>query len=462
MAKNRYKDTAPHRLIEGRMRVLEAVNRKLYRVEIWALNDRTTGNNWRFINLEAHLKEFQDIPILTAYLKNGRVIGDGHNYEVKVDPRTGKEYASFTAPEAERIVGWVPKDANIRLEKKDGTSWIVVTGYLWSWYSHELVEKIVRQGDGSPINVSIEALVTKEHKDGDVDVEEEYIVLGITVLGDGVAPAVAGANIQSLAALRDGMKKEILKAASYCETQPHKHETDKGVTKMPITPKVLKKLGENFSGYTCVGASDDRARVALLSENGTPFGYSYQESDKGTVIQERIREASARVIFAFDGAEVEAPLETVMERENARVRQLEADLKAAKSAEEKLSGQVETMQAREKARRLQAAKDAIKAELALRNENRSDDRRFSTELCKELGKRVENNEFTDMEDKDGNWTGEQAVRSAVAALCMDEQTRMDKAEKAKERHLYNWTRDNSTGKTGPQTLGELIEAENAE
>ena len=180
MAKNRYKNAEPHRLIEGRMRVLEAVNRKLYRVEIWALNDLTTANGWRFTNLEAHLKEFQDIPILTAYLKGGRVIGDGHNYEMKTDPRTGKEYASFTAAEAERIVGWVPKDANIRLEKQDGTSWIVVTGYLWSWYSHELVEKIVRQGDGSPMEVSIETLVTKEHKDGDVDVEEEYIVLGIT------------------------------------------------------------------------------------------------------------------------------------------------------------------------------------------------------------------------------------------------------------------------------------------
>ena len=75
---------------------------------------------------------------------------------------------------------------------------------------------------------------------------------------------------------------------------------------------------------------------------------------------------------------------------------------------------------------------------------------------------MENNEFTDMEDKDGNWTGEQAVRSAVAALCMDEQTRMDKADKAKERHLYNWNRDNSSGKTGPQTIGEMIAAENAE
>ena len=180
------------------------------------------------------------------------------------------------------------------------------------------------------------------------------------------------------------------------------------------------------------------------------------------MIQERIREASARVIFAFDGAEVEAPLETVMETGNARIRQLEAVLKAARAAEEKLSGQVETMQAREKARRLQAAKEAIKAELALRNENRSADRRFSAELCKELEKRVENNEFTDMEDKDGNWTGEQAVRSAVAALCMDEQTRMDKDEKAKERHLYHWNRDNSSGKTGPQTIGEMIAAENAE
>ena len=167
------------------------------------------------------------------------------------------------------------------------------------------------------------------------------------------------------------------------------------------------------------------------------------------------------MVFAFDGAEVEAALENVMEPVNGRIRQLEAELEAANAEKTALNGKVEAMQAREKARRLQAAKDAIKAELALRNEDRSDDRRFSYELCKELEKRVDNNEFTDMEDTDGNWTGAEAVRSAVAALCMDEQTRMDKADKAKERHLYNWNKDNGGG-SAPMTLGESIAAECAE
>ena len=100
---------------------MEAVNRKLYRVEIWALNDRVNRNGWKYINLASHLSEFQDIPILTAYLRDGRVIGDGHNFDMRTDPKTGEQYASFTAADAERIVGWVPKDANIRLEAEGET-----------------------------------------------------------------------------------------------------------------------------------------------------------------------------------------------------------------------------------------------------------------------------------------------------------------------------------------------------
>ena len=86
-----------HRVEVGRLKVLEAVNRKLYRVEIWALNDRVNRNGWKYINLESHLPEFQDIPILTAYLRDGKVIGDGHNFDMRIDPKTGEQYASFTS-----------------------------------------------------------------------------------------------------------------------------------------------------------------------------------------------------------------------------------------------------------------------------------------------------------------------------------------------------------------------------
>ena len=430
-----------HRVEVGRLKVLEAVNRKLYRVEIWALNDRVNRNGWKYINLESHLPEFQDIPILTAYLRDGKVIGDGHNFDMRIDPKTGEQYASFTGADSERIVGWVPKDANIRIEPEGDTKWVVVTGYLWTWYARELVEKIAGQGGG--MEVSIETLVTKEHRENGYDVEEQFIVLGVTVLGDGVSPAVAGASIKSLAELRSSMKDEILKAASYIgekepETQkPTNPKERKKITMIP-TMRQLAEAGKAFEGYTCVGLSEDGMRVALLSADHAPFFYAFSETDKGNVIPERIKAASAIVTFKADEMETEASLDTVMapalnslNAAEKRVKDLEANVQ---SLTEKLEG----MEKREKARRLQAAKDAAKAALDKFNANRDEDRKFNCDILEGLNSRIDAGEFTDCEDKECNWVGDKMVANEVAVLCMAEQAKQDAADKAKEKHFHTW------------------------
>ena len=430
-----------HRVEVGRLKVLEAVNRKLYRVEIWALNDRVNRNGWKYINLESHLPEFQNIPILTAYLRDGKVIGDGHNFDMRIDPKTGEQYASFTGADSERIVGWIPKDANIRIEPEGDTKWVVVTGYLWTWYSRELVEKIAGQGGG--MEVSIETLVTKEHRENGYDVESEFVVLGITVLGDGVSPAVAGASIKSLAELRSSMKDEILKAASYIgEKEPETQKTTnpkerKKITMIP-TMRQLAEAGKAFEGYTCVGLSEDGMRVALLSADHAPFFYAFSETDKGNVIPERIKAASAIVTFKADEMETEASLDTVMapalnslNAAEKRVKDLEANVQ---SLTEKLEG----MEKREKARRLQAAKDAAKAALDKFNANRDEDRKFNCDILEGLNSRIDAGEFTDCEDKECCWIGDKMVANEVAVLCMAEQAKQDAAAKAKEKHFHTW------------------------
>ena len=430
-----------HRVEVGRLKVLEAVNRKLYRVEIWALNDRVNRNGWKYINLESHLPEFQNIPILTAYLRDGKVIGDGHNFDMRIDPKTGEQYASFTGADSERIVGWIPKDANIRIEPEGDTKWVVVTGYLWTWYARELVEKIAGQGGG--MEVSIETLVTKEHRENGYDVEESFIVLGVTVLGDGVSPAVAGASIKSLAELRSSMKDEILKAASYIgEKEPETQKTTnpkerKKITMIP-TMRQLAEAGKAFEGYTCVGLSEDGMRVALLSADHAPFFYAFSETDKGNVIPERIKAASAIVTFKADEMETEASLDTVMapalnslNAAEKRVKDLEANVQ---SLTEKLEG----MEKREKARRLQAAKDAAKAALDKFNANRDEDRKFNCDILEGLNSRIDAGEFTECEDKECNWVGDKMVANEVAVLCMAEQAKQDAADKAKEKHFHTW------------------------
>lgn len=461
MATNRYKN-AKTRTVRGELKILEMSDPRIKRVQIRALNDITNRNNWRYINLEQHLNSFRNIPILTAYINGGKKVGDGHNYDLKVDPNTGREYASFTAPDAERIVGWVPETADVHIEAENGVNWVVVDAGLWSWYSHELVEQIVRQGNNSPMEVSIETLILDEYMEGAVAVETSYEVLGITILGAGVMPAVAGANIKSLAqltALRSSMKTEILKAASYIENEPNKNEKFEGVkSKMP-NERQLKELSTSFSGYNCVGASEDGTKIALLSATNVPFGYAFEDSDAGNVITDRITAANATVSFRFNGVEVETDLENVLHALSERCEALEADKANLEKAHKDYEDKLNRMVANENSRRLMAANAAMTDELNKRNANRSDENKFSAAICADLEKRIANNEFTCMEDKDGMWTGEKAIRSEVSALCMDEQTRMDAEAKQREKGLHNWNL-NSAGNPGDMTVGEKMRAGN--
>lgn len=456
MAKNRYKSAEITRTTRGRLKILSSGDRKLYRVELWMLNDKVNRNNWKYINLAAHLPEFKDIPILTAYLPSGK-IGDGHNYDLKRDPKTGETYASFTAADAERIVGWIPKDADIRLERKDDTSWIVASAFLWKWYAPELVDMIARQGNG--MEISIETLVTKEHMEGDVAVEEEYVVLGVTVLGAGVAPAVAGATIQSLSAMRNSMEKMCLKAASYAKEATAKTTThDKGVKENMIDKARLKALSEKFNGYTVVGASSDLKLLALVNANGEPFTYSVEESDKGNIIPDRIMRANAYVSYKIGESEVQASLDAFMGeaevRYNAATAQAQADAKTIKH----LSEQLDAMKGKEDARRLNAAKSALEDEF---KQCSGVEGKFDSEILKDLKAKVDNGDFTAREDADGNWIGEAEVRMSVKALCMDEQKKLDEAAaKAQEKRYFNFNglKGNSAGEHKP-SFGEYLKGE---
>ena len=92
-------------VIEGKLKFLAEKNKNLQPVELWCLNEKVNRNNWKYLDIASHLSDFHDIPILTAYLMGGKIISDGHNYDMKRD-ENGEEYASFTAADAERIVGW--------------------------------------------------------------------------------------------------------------------------------------------------------------------------------------------------------------------------------------------------------------------------------------------------------------------------------------------------------------------
>lgn len=455
----------------GQLKVLETDNDKVYRVRIKALNSATNRNNWRYINLQEHLKEFRDIPILTAYVAGGAVVGDGHNYNVKHDPKTGEEYASFTAPDAERIVGWVPKDANIRIENEDGVDWVVVDAGIWAWYSRELVDQIVRQGE---MSVSIETLVFDEYMDGDVAVETSYSVLGITILGNGVSPAVAGAKIQSLAELtelRSNMADTILKAASFIgeEKQPTsgvedpiiepktKENNNEGVTKLNyFSRKQLAELEPKFPEMKVLAAASDEQgiHVCLMAADGATSVYT-MENDNATIVPEKMQKVNAQALFNFGGeCDMSVDLCDLWDTMSANVIKFQSAAEKAEKDLEAANATIKAMQDAENKRRVQAAKDMAKSTLDKANANRED--KYSDEMLTAINADIDAGMYTERCNSEGEWIGAAEVETRVLAECARQQSAIDEKLAQSKANTFILDKFNASRPKDEAGIGGLL------
>ena len=456
-----------NRAINGTMKVLETANPKLYAVEIMALNSEVNRNNWQYVNLEQHLNEFLDIPILTAYVGGGLIIGDGHNYNMKRDAN-GEEYASFTSSDAERIVGWIPKDAsNVRLEVVDGVEWVIVKGNLWAWYCKELVDQIAQQGRS--LDVSIETLVTDERQgENGVDIEEKYLVLGITILGNGVEPAVAGANIRTLSELselRSNMAENILKAASYArkedsDNEPKNNET-KGVKKRMtyFSRKELAELGKKFPDFkvlAAVQAEDGAIRVCLMAKDASTSMYK-MDSLNDTIVPEKFRRVVAKVNFDL-GEECNAEIDAC-EMTEEMAAECAAACDNAKELEDKLCAaneRIKAMEAAERVRRVAAAKAAAKAALDAKNANRQAKAKFDESILAPINADIDAGKYTEKVNADGQWIGDAEVEMRVKAACADAQEEMDRKAREASETTFVYDKFNKAKANEPDGIEGLL------
>ena len=460
-----------HREFVGKLKVLDTTNPKVYRVRIKALNSEVNRNGWRYVELQRHLEEFRDIPILTAYVGGGAIVGDGHNYNMRRDPKTGEEYPSFTAPDAERIVGWVPKDADIRIENEDGVDWVVLDAGIWRWYSRELVDKIARQGSA---DVSIETLVFDEYMDGDVAVETSYSVLGITILGNGVSPAVAGAKIQTLAELselRNNMAEAVLKAASFIgeeaepepagvedpEIEPTKKSNKGESTSMNyFSRKQLAELEPKFPDMKVLAAASDEQgiHVCLMAADGATSVYT-MESDGATIAPEKFQKVNAQAVFNF-GAECDMSVDLcdLWDTMSANVIRFQSEADKASKALEEANATIKAMQDAENKRRISAAKEMARNTLDKQNANREE--KYSDEFLSAINADIEAGMYTERMNSENEWIGAAEVETRVLAECARQQAAIDeKLAKSKESTFILDKFNASKGKE-PEGIGGLL------
>lgn len=413
----------------GELRLLEQRDGWKQRVELWLLNDVTNENNWRYENLENHRRMFSDTPILVAYV-DGKV-GDGHNFD-EIKTLDGSTKASFMSATAERIVGYFRNESDIRMEKRDGKNWIVGIGYIWTWYAQELVAKLGEQGlRGMP--VSIETLVDEMHKDGTTEVFTRYQILGTTILGVDVKPAVRDANIKVLSALgKESVTELTLRVASAQEksaTQNNKTETKKGVRKMPR----INQLAPLYEGFTVLAVNGES--VALLSEKNEPYLSSAKEENGEIIIGGKTALNEVKAVFGEGDESVSVNIESIIGGISARLNKAENDLKVEHDARVAAETALETMKANEQKRRAEAVKEAVKSALAANKENC--DAEIADNLCDDLLTDEKVNEFVSME-KNGEFCGDKAAATEVDARCMSVIRDHNKTAKSNSAHQFAW------------------------
>ena len=415
----------------GELRLLQTENGWKRAVELWLLNDAVNENGGRYTRLSEHRALFAGTPILVAYV-DGK-IGDGHNF-TQITEKDGSVSASFLSETAERIVGYFDSENDIRLESKDGKTWVVGRGFIWKWYARELTEKLER----GKMSVSIETLIDDYHMEGMTEIYDRYQILGTTILGDGVAPAVKNANIKVLSAIgADSLRSMALRVASANEAKMK--NTEKGVQTMKI-----KELQKHFGGYKVLSVEGEK--VALLSESGALCLSSAKKQD-GEVIIGAKTEVNASLTLGEGENSLSMPVETLTETLNQRLDALSADLAAEKAAKEKAESALLAMQIAEKARRKKLVKDAVLNRLKAINENL--DEKIEESVCNSIltDERIE--AFSQMEEN-GEFCGDARACRELDAVCMDRviENNGKKANAAKKHFAWNDAEDEKAEKGG--------------
>lgn len=446
-------DTKKYQSFTGKLRVLEQEAPFLFKVEIFLLNALVNRNNWQYLNLAEHKDLFVDTPVLVAYTNGGSKVGDGHNFKMRRG-QDGKQYASFTDPTAERIVGWIRDKEDIRIENVDGTDWIIATAYVWAWYAKELTDMLSEQGSEG-MDVSIETLIEEMHMDGDTEVYDKYVILGTTILGKGVSPAVAGAHIRALS-YKEGLEELKVRVAAYEDAKKHTKTEKRSIRRM--NKHQLAEVQAKFPDHRVLAASDDGMRVALLSKDGRACSYAFAENET-TVVPERIKYCNATI--SFEMGEDEEPVllsanelaESFLSENEALSVSLNEAVTARQAAEERLNGMIEA----ENKRRVKAAADAVKAKFLEFNSGVAADERADEALLCDFVTRAESGAYTDCLNEQGEWNGDERACSELLAKATEKMLSVKREKAARENasKTIAWDRVKSNANSGTGIEGLL-------
>lgn len=424
----------------GTLRVTQSLNEFEFGVELEIMRSGPNRNHWDYRNIDKYYLTFLGAPILVAYTHGGARVGDGHNMDRRRDPETGEVYYSFTSGTAERIVGTLSDDPeDFSLSEKDGETWIIAKGRIFAFYAKELVDKIIETGS---MEVSAETDVREEYEDEQgVTVFTDWVGLGVTILGDGVAPAIPGANIAALAAMQEDFEELKLRAASLREggepAPEIKENTDKGVTKImhAYNKTQIAALADKFTGWIVVcAAKDDEGKILVGLRNASwEFGRYVMSNEAETFAPERVEKIAVNADF---GEGLTSDVGDIVSGLNSELAVNAASLETTTHQLDEANETIRTLREQESARRMADAHRAAAETLAKFNANR--DEKVEDAVLDAVNADIDNGLYANSVDSEGKWIGVAEVEKTVKALCADAVLAQDKKAAENNRRSFIW------------------------
>lgn len=469
-----------HRVFNGEIRNLQKKNAFIFEADLYALNEKPNRNSWKYTDIRGNKNQFTGTPVLIAYVNGGKTIGDGHNFRMEEDIN-GDPAPTFTDATAERVIGHISENPDeIRIEQdEEGTEWIVAKAYLWRWYAKEAVKKIELDTKmGQPMSLSIETLVSDSHMDGEIEVMDKYTILGTTILGDGVAPAVEDARILAINELASEFKELKLRAASYIQNSTEEDEKDEEGTDQDtiasnqekpqakqtesevntlnlFSKKQNAELAKKFNGYAVLSAGQDEngIHVCLLSDNGETVIYT-MSSLEDTIVPENFVKTNAKVVFKADEWELEVDSTDITDSLAADLMKANTSIESIKSDLEKANGTIEAMKTAETKRRISACHAIATDTLNKFNANREE--KVSMSILTKINECIDNGDFSECENAEGEWCGEEEVMNKVLAACAAEVMEFDRKAAQKNASQFVWDGINQKHANSEGGVNELL------
>lgn len=213
-------------------------------LEMYCLSDvYPNRNNSAFTkeSMIASLDTFYNKPVLGYFSKVTKDFEE-HNYDLKFD-EDGKIYEDFEGRDGEKAIGMIRESDVVEIVEKDGLNWIRITCGIWVKYNRQQVRHLLMS---KRKKVSIECIAPKTHMENGIEVIDEFVFNGVTILGNtrgGFTPVnegIPGAHLKLLEFVNTEACNTSLKAMSFASKVQSEED---GLT--DVANKLTRSFGSN-------------------------------------------------------------------------------------------------------------------------------------------------------------------------------------------------------------------------